>query len=104
MDIKGFKLATGQEIIAEVLPTRGTPHDPLVTRVLRHPLGLRVTAGPDGMLCDFSPWTIIADGDIALNRALVVAEYDVPKDVQDAYLGNVTGLQIVSGGAQILHG
>lgn len=90
MDIRGIKLATGEELVANV---QNTTAEHLV---VRDPLLMRVFEGPQGLVCNFYPWTIIGEGDFKLNRNLVVSSYSLPKDVQDSYLQNVTGLAIVT--------
>ena len=48
----------------------------------------------------------IAEGDIVLQAAGIMAHYAVPADVEQSYYQNTSGLQIVSGAAaqQILQG
>ncbi len=98
MAVQGIKLVTGEELIAGV---QGATPDGRVT--VRQPLVVHVNQSKDGLVCNFFPWTIIADGDITLEPAGIVARYTVPGDVEAAYIQNTTGLQIVSGGTQILH-
>jgi hypothetical protein len=97
--IQGIKLVTGEELVAEIKDVSAA------FIMVKDPLLMRMYDGPQGVVCNFSHWTVIADGDIPLNRDLVVAIYSIPKDVQDSYIQNTTGLTIVSGPSkQILNG
>jgi hypothetical protein len=98
MTIQGIKLVTGEEIVATVLHT----HDDQV--FVKDALVLRVASGPNGLVINFFPWTIIADGQIPINNSAIVSRFPVPKDVENSYIQNTTGLQIVSATPQILHG
>lgn len=101
MPIQGIKLVTGEELVAQVLEDQSHAGRIFV----KDPLVLRVARGPQGLEVNFFPWTIIADGKIPLELHAIVARYDVPKDVEDSYIQNTTGLQIVSSApSQILQG
>jgi hypothetical protein len=90
MDIQGIKLVTGEELVAKI--SRIT--DDFL--VVDDALVLLIQQDPKGLTCNFFPWTIIAEGSIYINRDTVVANYPVPQEVQDSYLQNTIGLQIVS--------
>ena len=108
MQIKGIKLTTGDELVAKVVA-----ENPDGTLVVQDPLMMVMQIVPKskdnpegGMVCQFYPWTIINEGNITLQPAGIMAHYPVPKDVEQSYTQNTSGLQIVSGAAaqQILHG
>lgn len=90
MEIQGIKLVNGEEIVAKVTFVTDT------TLTVEDPLVMVVHQDSKGLTCNFFPWTIIADGKLPINRDLVVSNYPVPKEVQDSYLQNTTGIQIVS--------
>jgi len=108
MQIKGIKLTTGDELVAQVVSENAdgslTVHDPLMMVMNVVPKSKDNPEG--GLVCNFYPWTIIAEGDIVLQAAGIMAHYPVPKDVEASYYQNTSGLQIVSGAAahQILQG
>lgn len=104
MTIKGIKLTTGDELVANVLAENADG-----SLLVENPL--MIIMQPDvkqgGMVCTFYPWTIINKGDILIQGVGVVAHYTVPSDVEVTYMQNTSNLQIVSGAAaatQILHG
>jgi len=99
MLVQGIKLVTGQELVAEVV------NDVVGGVELKNPLLLMVAPGKDGLAVNFFPWTIIAEGNITVNSHAIVARYDVPSDVEAAYIQNTSGIQIVSGmPSQLLQG
>lgn len=92
-------MVTGEELVTKVI---GVLEDVIT---IRDPLLLIMGQGKTGITCNFMPWTIIADGDIKVSASGIVARYSVPKDVEDNYIQNTTGLQIVSTApSQILKG
>lgn len=100
MNIQGIKLVTGEELVVKIefadSPGAITIKDPLV-----------LVMGQDrggGILLNFMPWTVIAEGPISLESGSVIARYPVSKQIQDNYLQAVTGLQIVPATSQILKG
>jgi len=107
MQIKAFKLTTGDEIVAKVLAEQDGSfviQDALMMVVQMAPKSKEHPEG--GMFCQFYPWTIINEGSINLQAIGVLAHYNVPADVERSYTQNVSGLTIVSGAAasQILNG
>lgn len=100
--IKGLRLVTGEELIVEALGTSN--NGTFISLAVRNPLVIKIRPVADEFICDFYPWTIITEGDIYLNIALIIAEYHVPKDVENAYAKNAGDLKIVSVDKQILHG
>lgn len=108
MQIQGIKLTTGDELVAQLVDTMTDG-----SLIVRDPLMMVMNIVPKskdnpegGMVCNFYPWTIIAEGDIIIRATAIAANYPVPKDVEQSYYQNTSGLQIVSGAAanQILHG
>lgn len=103
MKIQGIKLATGDELVAEIIEIHA---DGALT--VREPLMMLMQTNPEdgGLVCNFYPWTIINAENITIRAIGIVAAYNVPADVEQSYIQNTSGLQIVSGAAaqQILHG
>ena len=106
--IKGIKLTTGDELVAKVVAENDngslTVQDALMMIMQVVP---KTKENPEGgMVCQFYPWTIINEGDITIRAAGIAAHYPVPRDVEQSYTQNTSGLQIVSGAAakQILQG
>jgi len=104
MVIKGIKLTTGDELVANVLKENEDG-----SLLIQNPLMIIMQPDPKqgGMVCQFYPWTIINEGDILLQAVGICAHYTVPADVEATYTQNTSSLQVVSGAAaasQILHG
>lgn len=97
-EIYGLKLVNGEEIVAKVTKITDT------TMTIEDPLVMVLHQDPKGITCNFFPWTIIADGTLPINRDLVISHYPVPKDVQDSYIQNTTGIQIVGAPPMKLNG
>jgi hypothetical protein len=93
MSIQGIKLTTGEELVAKVVSFDANA----VT--VKDPLVLHMSSGKDGFVINFLPWSIIAEGPIPIYQHAISSRFDVPKEVEDNYLQNTTGLQIVSGAA-----
>lgn len=99
---QGIKLVTGEELVAKVMFV--TPEGECT---VSKPLVLHVSTGPQGLVVNFYPWTIIAEGDdIRIEAHAIVARYSIPKEVEANYIQNTSGLQIVSAAnaPQILKG
>ena len=101
MNIQGIKLVTGEELVANV-EAGGVRGYCIVT----DPLVLRVSTGPSGLVVNFFPWTLLAEGEIRIEGPAIMARFSVPEDVINSYIQNTTGLQIVSAGGapSILNG
>lgn len=98
--IRGIKLVTGEELVTEVT----TVQVDLIW--VKNPLVLITQNTREGVTINFAPWTIIADEKIPIQTTAIVACYNVSKDVEDNYIQNTSGLQIVSAvkTSQILQG
>lgn len=102
--VQGIKLSTGDELVAEI---REIHEDGSLTVREALMMIMQPSGEPNGgMMCNFYPWTIINAEDIKIRANQIVANYNVPGDVEQSYIQNTSGLQIVSGAAaqQILHG
>lgn len=88
--ISGFKLVSGEELIANVTERGGD------TIHLKDPLLVVIGQGPTGLVANFMPWSIVAEGEIEVEKHAIAAHFNVPKDVENNYIQNTTGLQIVS--------
>lgn len=98
MFIQGIKLITGEELVAEVTSESSSEI------VVKRPLVVLVGQGKDGFIINFMPWSVLADGELTIEKRSIVTRYDVPADVVKNYTANVTGLQIVDSAPSILHG
>lgn len=99
MSIQGIKLVTGEELIARVelnSSDRITVNNPLV---------VMMSNSQHGLVVNFLPWTLIAMGDIEIMKSAVIALFDVPKEVENNYIQNTTGIQVATDAPkQILKG
>lgn len=95
MIVKGFKLLNGEEIIARV-DENMTSHDkysikrPMV--IIPQKMGNQVSIG-------LVPWIISANEDISLDLkdSVIASPFTPIKEIQDEYIKQTTGIQIVTG-------
>lgn len=95
MEVRSFKLISGQELIAGLLHETGTGYlvkDPLVVHVMRGPSG-------EGQLA-FAEWSMIhRDREIELlDGALAARPARVLDDVEKSYLEQTTGVALPEAG------
>ena len=88
-DVQGIRLVTGEEIIATV-----TAIGSVIS--IKNPLLVLLSQNKGGFGANFVPWSIIASGAIDINPSTIVARYEVAKEVEDNYIANTTGMQVVS--------
>jgi len=103
MDVRSFKLLTGEEIIAELLAETGTG-----CRICR-PLAVMPMRGPDGAThIGFAQWSMVADFEEEFElpySALATSPRKVIEQVSSSYTSQVTGLVLPDTvGGQILKG
>ena len=94
MIIQLFKLVSGEEIIAKVVSENETTY--LVSDV--RTLVMQPT-GPGQMGIALVPWVAtMADQELPLKKTHVMVENkNVPKQLEDGYLQETTGIQLASG-------
>lgn len=94
MNIKIFKLVSGEEIITKVLEDSSLQS----YIVIEKPRSIQpVPQGPNQFGIGLLPYIITnADGQIKLYKAAISGECDAPSDVEKVYLQQTTNIQIAS--------
>lgn len=93
VEVVALKLSTSEELVARVVK-RGDK-----TIILDKPRAIALMPGQQGQM----GMTLIPfmasnqDGEITLNNSHVVAETKPAKDLEDGYLQNTSGIQLVTG-------
>jgi hypothetical protein len=93
MNTHVYKLVSGEEIIANTIDST----DPAVIKVknARH-IVIVQTSKTDYEL-RFAPFMRgVPDGEISLMRQAIAVQADSPKDLETAYLSQISGLEIAS--------
>lgn len=89
MDVRSFKLQTGQELVAELVRETGTGY------IVKNPLVLHAMNTPQGPSLGFAPWSLIAETGIdieLLDGALCARPIPIIGDIASSYAEQVTGL------------
>ena len=90
MEIKTFKLITGEEVIARVKQERDY-------MMLEKPMTMAPVPGqsPGQMGFAMVPWMMAAKGDlIQLSLSHIVVETEAKGDIEKNYLASITGLSL----------
>jgi len=98
LDLRAFKIVTGEEIIAELLGDKADYYEISKPRQL----GLIQAQGPDGqptLVPHLVPWVVCnPDGNFHLMKGRVILFIpSIPKALGDMYLKDVTGIELASG-------
>lgn len=91
MNIKSFKLTTGEELVAEVIADQSIADQ----IVIKNPLVVHMMRTPDGPSLAFAQWSMIHREDQHISiylHAMVCGPVDVLKEVSDSYLQNTSSL------------
>jgi len=100
MDIRSFKLTTGEELVAQLLQetSRGF--------LVKSPLIVHMMRTPEGPTLAFAQWSLVQKQGVEvelLTSALVSAPVQLLDEVSDSYLQQTTGIALPpKGGSQIL--
>lgn len=99
MDLRAFKIVTGEEIITELLSDKNPDYYEIAKP---RQLGLIQTQGPDGqpaLVPHLVPWVVThPDGNFQLMKGRVILYIqNVPSVLGDMYLKDVTGIELASG-------
>lgn len=94
MNIKIFKLVSGEEIITKVF--EDVPLQSFI--IIEKPRSIQpIPQGPNQFGIGLLPYMITnADGQIKLYRTAISGECDAPPDVEKVYLQQTTNIQIAS--------
>lgn len=85
--IKGFKLANGDEIIGTLVQTLNA--NELILKQVR-----LVGYSPDGRISTMPYSCLQQDGQIHFSINAIAAEFTVPKQAEDGYLQEVSGIAL----------
>lgn len=101
-EVKTLKLSSGEEVICKLESTAEVNGEKQY--IISSPMVLQIIQGPQGYGLGLIPWVhSIKRGNIPINAEHVVAPFDPDKEVVDAYLSQVSGIQLASAGS-ILQG
>lgn len=95
MKIVLLKLITGEEIIARRMPTSISGKDEF-----EKPRVLALTPiGPGQVGASLMPWVVgNPDGKFIIDEKHIITQCDdIPKNLEDTYLQNTSGIQILNG-------
>lgn len=101
-DIVLFKLSSGEEVVGELVQRNVEPGTPEVHTLLKRARVMIPTpVGPGQMSIQMAPYVITAqDADIKLYHRCIAGEVvDVPKELEDGYLHQTSGVQIAPAGS-----
>jgi hypothetical protein len=98
LDLRAFKIVTGEEIIAELLGDKADHYE--ISRPRQ--LGLIQAQAPDGspsLIPHLVPWIVCnPDGNFQLMKSKVILYVpNIPKGLGNMYIQDVTGIQSASG-------
>lgn len=103
MEVRSFKLTTGEELIAELVEATGLGYKikrPLVVHMMRTPEG--------GANLGFAQWSMLQKPDAIIevfDHGLISVPVEVLDEVQSSYITNVSGIVIPTApSGRILHG
>lgn len=104
MQVRAFKLISGDEIIAELVDQKFS-NGAVSECELKRPLHLRAQMTPGGPQLGFFPWALMLDENttFSLTENKWFAQYEPNSDIAADYIKNVTGIDIIASSSQILH-
>lgn len=92
MEVRSFKLISGQELVAEVLGETGRGYK------VKNPLAVHVMQGPDGQgHLAFAQWSMVqVQGEVIelFSHALAAEPVKLVPEVEHSYAEQVTGLSL----------
>ncbi len=97
MSVKGFKLITGEEIVAEIVQDNGDNF------VIKNPLSSVLQRGQNGPQLGFMPWLAFATGTIEIRLPHVIAVVELDNEVKNQY-NTIFGSGIVTPPNQLITG
>jgi hypothetical protein len=95
--IKALKLATGEELVAEIVTETET------TIEFKNPLACVMQRGEQGPMLGFMPWMQAADGPFTINRDKIITIAEVAQEVKNGY-NQIFGAGIVVPPKQLITG
>ena len=98
MDLKALKLASGEEIVTEIVERNDTH------TVIKNPLGCVMQRAQDGHpVMGFVPWMQAADSPFNIKNSMIVIEAEVAIEVKNGY-NQIFGSGIVVPPKQLITG
>jgi hypothetical protein len=96
-NIKSFKLASGEELIAEIVEEND------VTVTIKNPLGVVLQRSEKGPVIGFMPWMQSSDGPFTIKLDKIVCVAGVAQEVENGY-NQIFGAGIVVPPKQLITG
>lgn len=95
MNVKGFKLISGEEIVARVESFDDKQNKYLIEKpklIIPQQIGNQLTLG-------MVPWAIGSDenGTIFLKESAIIAEFNIVPEIEKEYIKQTTGIQLATG-------
>lgn len=95
MQVKGFKLISGEEIIARVNEFNEKQNKYLIEKpklIIPQQVGNQLTLG-------MVPWAIGSDenGTIEIKESAIIAEFNIVPEIEKEYIKQTTGIQLAMG-------
>lgn len=92
MEVRSFMLATGQEIIAELVQETGAGYK------IKKPLAVHMMRGPDGApALGLAQWSMVHHQDQVielLDQGLLARPIKLMEEVEASYISNVSGILV----------
>jgi hypothetical protein len=79
MSVKGFKLITGEEIVAEIVQDNGD------VLYIKNPLASVLQRGQNGPQLGFMPWLAFAEGPIKIKNEHIISVVDLDNEIKNQY-------------------
>jgi hypothetical protein len=89
MDVRSFKLSTGEELIAQLIQPTGTGY------LVKNPLVVHMMRTPEGPSLAFAQWSLVQKQGVEIeifDHAVVAKPAEVLEEVSDSYLQQTTGI------------
>jgi hypothetical protein len=100
MEVKSFKLSTGEELVAQLLQETGTGYK------IKNPLVVHMMRTPEGPSLAFAQWSLVQAQNTELeifDHGLIAKPVELMPEVEQSYIQQTTGLLVPpKTGGQIL--
>ena len=106
MDVRSFKLSTGEELVAQFVSANGV-NGAVTGYVIKTPLVVHMMRTPEGPSLAFGQWSMVQKQDVEITlfaHALMSEPVELLGEVADSYIQQVTGLVLPPSEKKILLG
>ena len=97
MSIKALKLASGEELVVEIV------EETELTLIIKNPLACVMQRGEKGPMLGFMPWMQAADGPFVIGIEHIILVAEVAEEVKNGY-NQIFGAGIVVPPKQLITG